>query len=467
MVRIPSLWYTKSHRYSFNISDVCIHSFPKMEIVIILALIVVNGVLAMTEMALVSARKTRLRELAENGNAGARDALRVLKEPNRFLSTIQVGITLVGILAGVFGGATIAEELAAWLKTMPALAPHSSALAIGMVVIAITYLTLVIGELVPKRLALSHAEGVAAFMAAPIRVLSTISAPIIALLSLSTNAVLRAFGVRQRQEAAITEDEVKIIINESTEAGIFDKSEQDIVNRVLSLGDRKVNDLMTPRPNMIAIDIDADEKETWRKIAASDHSQFPVYRDDPDNVLGFVSIKSLWNRLVADQAPGLESLLIPPHFVLEGLPALRVLELFKQSGTHVALVVDEYGVIQGIVTLHDILEATVGDLPFAGIVMDPDAVRREDGSWLIDALLPVEKFKDIFEVEIASEEESNHYHTVGGFLLSHFGRIPSTGSHFEWGGWRFEVVDMDGHRIDKILVKPLRHEKDGQGEPKE
>ncbi len=432
------------------------------EIVIIVALVVVNGIFAMAEMAMVSARKTRLRELAENGDAWAKDALDVLKEPNRFLSTIQVGISLVGIFAGVFGGATIAEKLAAWLKSIPPLAPYSSAIGIGTVVVGITYLSLVFGELVPKRLALSHAEGISAFMAAPMRFLSVIAAPVVGLLSLSTNAVLRVFGVRQQQDAVITEDEVKIIINESTEAGVFDKSEQDIVNRVLSLGDRKVNDLMTARPDMVAIDIDTDREEMWQRIAASGHSQFPVYKDDPDNVLGIVSIKNLCRGFMAKRKTNLDSLLTPPLFVPEGLPALRVLELFKQSGTHVALVIDEYGVIQGIVTLHDILEATVGDLPSAGIVADPDAVRREDGSWLIDALLPVEKFKDIFGIEIVSEEENNHYHTVAGFMLHHFGYIPSTGSHFEWAGWRFEVIDMDGQRIDKVLVTPVRREEEGQ-----
>ncbi|OPY67602.1 MAG: Magnesium and cobalt efflux protein CorC [Syntrophorhabdaceae bacterium PtaU1.Bin034] len=431
------------------------------EIIIIIALVVVNGVFAMAEMAMVSARKTRLQELAENGDSGAKEALHILKEPNKFLSTIQVGITLVGILAGVFGGATIAEKLSAWLKGIPPLAPYSSHLGIGIVVVGITYLSLVIGELVPKRMALSRAERIAAFAAAPMRLLSTVAAPVIGLLSLSTNAALRVLGIRHQPENGITEDEVKIIISECTEAGVFDKNEQDMVNRVLHLGDRKVNDLMTPRPDLVAIDIDANQEENWQKMASSGHSQFPVYRHDPDNILGIVSIKGLWNRVVTGEPIDLVSLLAPPLFIPEGLPALTVLEGFKHSRTHVALVVDEYGSIQGIITLHDILEATMGDLPSVDVDTDPDAVKRDDGSWLLDALLPVEKFKDIFGVDIIAEEENDRYHTVGGFMLFHFGRIPSAGSFFEWGGWRFEVVDMDGHRIDKVLIKPLASGADG------
>lgn len=425
------------------------------EIIIIVALVVVNGIFAMAEMAMVSARKTRLQELAENGDASAKEVLHVLKDPNRFLSTIQVGITLVGILTGVFSGATIAEKLTAWLKGIPPFAPYSSAIGIGLVVVGITYLALVLGELVPKRLALGRPERIAALTAAPMRILSTAATPVIGLLSLSTNAVLRLLRVRRVPENVITEDEVKIIISQCTEAGVFDRNEQEMVNRVLHLGDRKVNDLMTPRPDLVILDISADQAENWRKITSSGHSQFPVYHHDPDNILGIVSIKSLWSRCATGQPIDLSVLLISPLYIPEGLSALTVLERFKQSHTRVALVVDEYGTIQGMITLHDILEATVGHLPSTDIAADQDAVRRDDGSWLIDALLPVEKFKDIFGMDITSEEENNFYHTVAGFMLLHFGRIPSTGSQFAWDGWHFEVVDMDGHRIDKILVKQL------------
>ncbi len=429
------------------------------EIIIIVALVLVNGVFAMAEMALVSARKTRLRELSDNGDAGARAALLVREEPNRFLSIIQVGISLVGILAGVFGGATIAERISAVLRTMPLLAPYSSGLGIAIVVVGITYLSLVLGELVPKRVALGNAERLAALSAPPLRAASALVAPIIGLLSLSTNAVLLAFRVRSRHEATVTEDEVKIIVNECTAAGVFEKGEQEIVNRVLSLGDRKVNDLMTPRPEMVALDVDAEEEENWRKISASGHSQFPVYRHDPDNVLGIVSVKSLWKRMVGREKVDLPALLARPLFVPEGLPALALLESFKQSRTHVALVVDEYVLVQGIVTDHDILEATVCELPFVEMEGEPEAIRREDGSWLVDALLPAEKFREIFGLDITAGGEANAYHTIGGFMLLRFGRLPSAGARFSWNGWFFEVVDMDGHRIDKVLVRPVQEER--------
>lgn len=424
------------------------------EIIIIFLLVIMNGIFAMTEMAMVSSRKTRLQHRAENGDVGAQKALDALKHPNRFLSSIQIGITLVGILAGVFGGATVAKNLGAWLSDFSAVGRYGPALGIGTVVVGITYLSLVLGELVPKRLALSNAEGIASFMAAPMRALTWLTAPIVFLLSLSTNAILAILRVRPEQESSHTEDEIKIIIEESTQAGIFEKSEQDLVNRALRLGDRNVNDLMTPRPDIISIDIDDGNQELWDTITTSKHSQFPVYSQDPDNILGIASIKDLWAQSVAGKGHDLKSILMQPLFVPESLRALKVLELFKQSQTHVALVIDEYGSVQGIVTLHDILEAMVGDLPSDGLATDSGVVRRKDGSWLIDGLLPIDKFEELFKIDVMPQEDAGHYHTIAGFMLFRFNDIPSTGSRFEWSGWQFEVVDMDGNRIDKILVTP-------------
>ena len=277
-------------------------------------------------------------------------------------------------------------------------------------------------------------------------------------MSLSTNAILTIFGVRHKQELSHTEDEIKIIIEESTQAGVFEKTEQDLVNRALSLGDRNVNDLMTPRPDIVSIDVDNKLEEIWETITTSGHSQFPVYSQDPDNILGIVSIKDLWAQSVGAKEHDLQSILLQPLFVPESLQALKVLELFKQSRTHVALIVDEYGTVQGMVTLHDILEAMVGDLPSAELPADSSAVHRKDGSWLIDGLLPIDKFKEIFEIDVMPQEEMGLYHTIAGFMLVHFNHIPSTGSHFEWAGLQFEVVDMDGNRIDKILVTPSAKE---------
>lgn len=423
-------------------------------------LVIVNGIFAMTEMAMVSSRKTRLQNRADKGDTGAQKALDALKDPNRFLSSIQIGITLVGILAGVFGGATVAKNLEVWLSSFSAVGHYGPAIGIGMVVVGITYLSLVLGELVPKRLALNNAEAIASFMAVPMSLLTRLAAPIIFLLSLSTNAILTILRVRHEQELSHTEDEIKIIIEESTQAGIFEKSEQDLVNRALSLGDRNVNDIMTPRPDIVSIDIEDKPEEMWEKITTSGHSQFPVYSQDPDNILGIVSIKDVCAQSIGAKGQDLQSILIQPLFVPESLQALKVLELFKQSRTHVALVVDEYGTVQGIVTLHDILEAMVGDLPSAESAADSSVVLRKDGSWLIDGLLSIDKFKEVFHIDTMPQEDMGLYHTIAGFMLFHFNKIPSTGDHFEWAGLQFEVVDMDGNRIDKVLVTPPM--KDGQ-----
>jgi len=432
----------------------------EIEIIIVLMLVIVNGIFAMTEMAMVSSRKTRLQNRADKGDAGAQKALDALKDPNRFLSSIQIGITLIGILAGVFGGATVAKNLGGWLSGFPAVGHYGPAIGIGTVVVGITYLSLVLGELVPKRLALNNAEAIASFMATPMRLLTRLAAPIIFLLSLSTNAILTILRVRHEQELSHTEDEIKILIEESTQAGVFEKSEQDLVNRALSLGDRNVNDIMTPRPDIVSIDIDDTPEEMWEKITTSGHSQFPVYSQDPDNILGIASIKDLCAQSVGAKGQGLQSILMQPLFVPESLQALKVLELFKQSRTHMALVVDEYGTVQGIVTLHDILEAMVGDLPSAASASDSSVVLRKDGSWLIDGLLSIDKFKEVFHVDAMPQEDMGLYHTIAGFMLFHFNKIPSTGDHFEWAGLQFEVVDMDGNRIDKVLVTPPV--KDGQ-----
>lgn len=426
------------------------------EIIIILALIVVNGILAMTEMAMVSSRKSRLQQRADDGDAGAEKALDAIGDPNRFLSTIQIGISLVGILAGVFGGATIAKSLGNWLSGIVFIGKYGQAVGIGVVVVGITYLSLIIGELVPKRLALNNPERISSFMAAPMGFVTRLVKPFSFLLSLSTNAVLSIFGARPKEDASHTEAEIKIIIEESTRAGIMEKDEQDVVNRALDLGDLDVNDLMTPRPDIVSLNIDARPEEITEKITASGHSSFPVYSKDPDNIVGVVSVKDLWAQSMGAKGEGIHLVLRQPLYVPERLRALKVLGLFKQSATHLALVIDEYGTVQGIVTLHNILEAMVGDLPSSEVAADLDVVRREDGSWLIDGLFPIDRFKELFGIDAMPEEDMDHYHTIAGFMLFHFSSIPSTGSAFEWSDWRFEVVDMDGNRIDKILVVPLK-----------
>jgi putative hemolysin len=432
-----------------------------LEILVILLLIIVNGVFAMSEIAIVSARKVRLQQWANEGNTKARVALELANAPNHLLSTVQVGITLIGILAGAFGGATLAEKLAALLRRVSVPAPYSQAISLGIVVLSITYLSLIIGELVPKRVALNNPERIATTMAAPMQALSAIAAPVVHLLSASTEMVLRVLGIRPSSEPLVTEEEIKVLIEQGTEAGTFEVAEQDMVQRVFRLGDRRVNGLMTPRLEIVWLDLDDSPEENQRKMTGSIHARFPVCQGSLDTVLGIVQVIDLLAPSLAGQPIDLTASLQPPLFVPENMLALKVLELFKQSGTHTALVVDEYGVIQGLVTLNDILEAIVGDIPSVEELADPQAVQREDGSWLLDGMLPVEDFFELFEIEELPEEQQGNYQTLGGFVITHLGRIPAAADHFEWGRLRFEVMDMDGNRVDKVLVMPTSVESSG------
>ncbi|CAG1003449.1 hypothetical protein METP3_03520 [Methanosarcinales archaeon] len=424
------------------------------QIMLIILLTIANGIFSMSEIAIISARKARLQQWVNEGNAKAQVALELADSPNRLLSTVQIGITLIGILAGVLGGATIAEELSARLIFIPVLAPYSEAIALGIVVLGITYLTLVIGELVPKRIALHNPERIACTMAAPMRMLSRIASPAVHLLSISTDTVLRILGIRPVSEPPVTEEEINILIEQGMKAGTFEEAERDMVEHVFRLGDLRAGALMTPRTEIVWLDIDDPPEETRRKIADSGHSRFPVGQGSLDNILGIVQIKDMLGRNMAGKSPDLKASLRRPLFVPESTHALKVLELFKQSGIHVSLVVDEYGSVQGLVTLKDILEEIVGDIPSVEDLEEPLAVQREDGSWLLDGMLLVDDFKEIFSIKELPGE--GIYQTLGGFVLMQMGRIPAVGNHFEWSGLRFEVVDMDKNRIDKVLVMPAR-----------
>ncbi len=424
------------------------------EILIILVLIIANGVFSMSEMAIVSARKVRLQQLANQGDAKARVALKLAESPNNFLSTIQVGISLIGILTGAFGGATIANRLEDYVRLVPVLAPYSEPLSFGIVVLIITYLSLIIGELVPKRLALNNPEGIAAFVAIPMRALSAIASPMVHLLSASTDMVLRILGVTQSTEPQVTEEEIKILIEQGTEAGTFEEAEQDMVERVFRLGDRPVSYLMTPRPDIVWLDLDDSAEENRQKMVDSAYSRYPVCQGGLDNVLGVIPVTDLLARSFRGEPLDLTVGLRQPVFVPESTRGLKVLELFKQTITHMALVVDEYGVIQGLVTLNDIMSEIVGDVPSMDGQDEPQAVQREDGSWLLDGMLPVEEFLELFGMEEWESDERGSYQTLGGFVITHLGRIPAAADHFEWEGMRIEVMDMDGNRVDKVLVVP-------------
>jgi putative hemolysin len=425
------------------------------ELFVILLLILANGVFAMAEMALVSARKARLLEWAEAGNTRARAALELAQNPGEFLSTVQIGITLVGILAGAFGGARLAEPLADALRPLPGLGPYSETLSLGLVVGGIAYLSLVLGELVPKQLALTNPERLAAVLASPMRLVSRLASPAVRLLSRSTAAVLRLFRVHPVPEPPVTEGEIRHMMQQGAQAGVFEAAEHEMVQGVFRLGDRRIGALMTPRTDIVWLDLDDPPEELRRCILETVHSWLPVGRGDLDDLVGVARAKDLLVPLLTGQSEALEALIRPPVVVPESLPALGVLERFRQAGLHLALVVDEYGGVQGLVTPIDLLEALVGDLPDAGMPAEPAAVRRDDGSWLVDGMLPADELKALLPIGALPGEGTGAYQTVSGLVMQQLGRIPSTGNHFAWGGFRFEVVDMDGHRVDKVLVTPL------------
>jgi putative hemolysin len=428
---------------------------PIFEISVIFLLLVANGLFAMSEIAVVSARKARLQQWAEEGNPKARIALELANEPNQFLSTGQVGITLVGILAGAFGGATLAEQLALYFEGIPALATYSEAIAVTIVVIIITYFSLVIGELVPKRLGLNNPERIAMAVAKPMVTLSKITSPIVRLLTFSTEVVIWLLGIKPSTEPVVTEEEIKVLIEQGTQVGVFAEAEQDMIEGVLRLGERRIGMLITPRTQIIWIDIEDSFEEIKRTIIAHHHSFFPVAKNNLDNLLGVVRAKDLLAQILEGEPFDLKKLLLPPLFVPERMPALRVLELFKQKSVRIAFVIDEYGSIQGMVTHDDILEDIVGDTSLTGRPDEFKAVRRDDGSWLVDGMLHIDELKEILDIDELPGEAEGYYQTVAGFIINQLGAIPAVGQWFTWDGYRFEVVDMDGRRVDRVLVEIL------------
>jgi putative hemolysin len=422
------------------------------ELTIVLLLIVVNGAFAMSEMAIVSARKARLEQRAEDGDRRARIALDLANDPNQLLSTIQVGITLIGIVNGAYGGASLAAPVAALLQAVPVLEAYSTPISFGIVVTIITYLSLVIGELVPKRLALSNPERIAIAVAVPMRTLATVCRPVVRLLSASNDLVLRLLGSTRANDAPVTEEEIKLLIEQGTRAGIFDAVEQTLVERVFKLGDRQVGELMTPRHEVVWLDA-ADAPDELRVIVTNaDHSRFPVARGGLDDIVGIVRAKSI---LAAEPPIDLLALVEEPVFIPETMDAFRVLEVFRRSASKLAIVVDEYGGTQGIVTPDDVLVAIVGSFPAIDAGGPHQIARLEDGSWSIDGMLAVDELDDLLDLEAAPSDERGAYRSVGGLVMTQLGRIPSEGDAIEWAGFRFEVLDMDGKRIDRILVRRL------------
>lgn len=420
------------------------------EITIILLLLVLNGIFAMSEIAVVSARPIRLQQMAQRGSRGAAVALELTNNPNRFLSTVQVGITLVGIFAGAFGGANIAGELAVPLSELPRIGPYANAISLVIVVSIITFLSVVIGELVPKRIALGNAEQIAALVARPMRTLSTIATPIVRLLGFSTDIVLKLLGIQASEGEEVNEEEIRMMVQQGAESGAIEESERDMVESIFRLGDRSLESMMTPRPEIVWLDVNAPEEEIRRLIHASDSTRFPVCDGDLDHILGVVQAKDLLFACLDGRAFDIKAVMQEPLLIPEKMEALKALERFRQSGSHIALVFDEYGGIEGLITLIDILEAIVGDIPTMGEMVEPPIVQREDGSWLVDGLITIEDFKEAFAIRALPGE--GKYQTLGGFVVFMLGSIPTSGNHFGWGRFRFEVADMDRYRVDKVLL---------------
>jgi putative hemolysin len=423
-----------------------------LELIFLLALILANGVFALSEIALVSSRKSRLQQWADEGNHGAAAALALAQEPTRFLSTVQIGITLVGTIAGVVGGATIAEEIGAWLSAVPAIGEHGEPLALAAIVVVISYLSLTLGELIPKRIALNDPERTVCLVAAPMRALSRIAAPAVWLLSATTDLFLSIFPLRATDGPPVTEEEIRLLLRQGTQAGVFEKAEQAMVGRVLELDARRISSLMTPRREIVWLDVQDSADEIRTKIAKSDCSRFPLREGNSETVLGIVHVKDLVVSDALSHAIDLRILMRKPVFVPESTRALNLLEQFKSSGMHIALVIDEYGSLKGLVTLTDVMDAIVGGIADAGDRSEPMVVQREDGSWLLDGSLPIGEVRSLLALRTIEGEDESGFETLGGFVMAQLGRIPTTGDHFEAHGLRFEVVDMDSRRVDKVLV---------------
>ncbi len=435
-----------------------------MEIVLLLVLILVNGLFAMSEIALVTAKRSRLARLAEDGDSASAIAMKLGTEPTRFLSTIQIGITAIGILSGIVGEAALAAPFALWLQGL-GIAPETSETgATLLVVVLITYVAIVLGELVPKRIGQSNAESIARMVARPISVLAVASRPFVRLLSFSTDNLLRLIGMRETAGSDVTEEDIHAMLAEGSEAGIIEKHEHDMVRNVFRLDDRQIGSLMIPRGEIVFLDTTLPLEENLRQVAESEHSRFPVCQGGLHEILGTINAKQLFTQMHKKGTTDISSLLQPCVYVPESLTGMELLEQFRSSGTPMVFVIDEYGELQGLVTLQDVLEAVTGEFRphHPG---DAWAVQREDGSWLLDGLIPIPELKDRLGLKTAPEEDKNRYHTLGGMMMWLLDRLPHTGDIAQWEQWRFEVVDIDGRRVDKVLASQLPEPAPADGAP--
>ena len=409
----------------------------------------INAVFVLSEMSVASSRKARLQERLNDGDKRAGTALKLIENPNLFLATVQIGITLVGVFLGAVGGARLSQPLSATLASVPWLTDYAESAALGIVVIAITFVSIVLGELVPKRIALHNPERIASVLAGPMMVVSRLIKPFVWLLGRITYFVLKLMGVQPGTEPPVTEEEIQLLIDQGTQAGVFEESEHDMVEGVFSLGDQRVYSLMTPRPDIVWLDVDDSLDDIRKKISESNFSRFPVRQGSLDVIVGVVKARDLLMKSLNDEPIVLKDLLKPAFFVPETMFASKALEIFKEKGTDMLLVIDEFGALQGILTINDILEEIVGAME----IEEPQATQRQDGSWLLDGMLEVDEFKEIFDLPPLPHE--TEYETLSGFVMVSLGRLPQPADRFEWHGLKFEVVDMDGRRVDKVLVTTL------------
>lgn len=426
-----------------------------IEVIVIIVLIILNGILSMSELAIVSSRKAKLQKLLNEGKKHAQTVIDLSEDPNQFLSTIQIGITLIGILTGALGGATLSDPLA---NLIAPYVPYSQIISVVLVVVITTYLSLIIGELVPKRVALNNPEKVAVKVAKVMKILSKICGPLVVILSKSTNAALWFLGIRNDVKNTVTEEEIELMIEEGRAEGTIEKEEEDIIKRVFKLDDKKVDSIMTPRNEIVWIDLNDPRDVNKVKIIESKRSIFPVANDELDDFIGVVQAKDILSVLFKDEKFDVNKIVKEPLVVPENLESLELLKKFKENKeyVHMSLVVDEYGSVAGLITLNDLLEGIVGDIPGIDEEDDPMAIKRNDGSWLIDGRTQIDKFKEIFNIdEDFPDEKEDNFSTLAGFILSYSGEVPDEGERYQWNKFCFEIVDMDGHQIDKILVTEL------------
>lgn len=434
-----------------------------LEIVVLLLLIVVNGLLAMSELAVVSARPSRLQQFAAEGKKGARAAIDLAENPTRFLSTVQIGITLIGIITGAFGGATLAGPLSSALSRIPFLDRYSDAIGVAVVVAVITYLSLIIGELVPKRIALQQTERVACLVAPPMTLLSRAAAPLVAFLSHSGDTVLRLIGSKASEEPDISEEEIQLLIKQGAEAGIFHESERAMVTGIFGIGDRNASELMTPRHRVEFLDVAQPPDVNFQIMANTPHNFYPVCEGNTDHVIGVVATRELWRRHIKGESTDIREAMEPALFVPEIAPIITVIDQMRHQRVVMAIVVDEYGGVEGLVTLNDVLSDVVGEIDDPHATNIKGGNKRDDGSWLLDGVFPAHELRELLNIESLPGEDEGRFETVGGFVMNHLGHIPSPAESFVWDGIRFEVMDMDGFRIDKVLVSPMTGADDHDG----